>query len=371
MTFDPGPFEAAGVLDRSAPGADRREDLLRYLVDLGADVDRIVRADATGDLVAVGVDLLLEHGGLSAEDLAQRMDVSIDEVTGGYHLVGIEIGDVDAPVFEEDEVAFVGLLTGVASTFPDHAAREILRAVAASLSMLSAAATAAFVGTVEDELVRGGDELEQARVTRAAGEMWLELATRLRPLLRHHLRQAIELQRIGTRGTQDRRTVLTAVGFVDLVGYTPMTLGMDPGELIGFVGAFREQARDLVTLGGGRIVKHIGDEIMFSSSDPTAAVRIGLSLIAAFGGARSAPRGGVAVGQVVARHGDLYGTVVNLASRLADIAVPGELLAPSGLAGQLGHDGDDGPRPVAAGRRLLKGFDQPVEVVSFTPPATV
>lgn len=355
------------MLDRSAPDAAQREQLLRYLVGLGADVERIVRADALGDLVAVGFDLLLEQGELSARDLAERMGVTVDDVVGGYHLVGIEVDDVDAVLFDADEVAFVGLLTGVSSTFPDDSAREILRSVATALSTMSSAATAAFVGSVEEDLVRRGDPLAQAQVTRAAGEMWLDLATRLRPLLRHHLRQAVELQRIGTRGTQDRRTVLMTVGFIDLVGYTPMTLEMDPGELIAFVGSFREQAQEIVSLGGGRLVKHIGDEIMYSCSDPNAAVRVGLSLIAAFGGERSAPRGGVAAGQVVARHGDLYGSVVNLASRLADIAVPGELLAPVGMVSDL--DGAPGSCSTSApaGRRQLKGFDEPVEVVSFTP----
>lgn len=273
--FDPTVFEAAGVLDRSAPDAAEREELLRYLVGLGADVDRVVRADALGDLVAVGFDLLLEQGDLSIGDLAERMDVTISDVIGGYHLVGVEVDDSDALLFDEDEVAFVQLLTGVSSTFPDSAAREILRSVAAALSMMSSAATAAFVGTVEEDLARGGDPLAQARATRAAGELWLELATRLRPLLRHHLRQAVELQRIGTRGTQDRRTVLMSVGFVDLVGYTPMTLEMDPGEL----------------------------------------------------------------------------------------------LAPVEMAGAVTGHPDDRPTSTAAGRRLLKGFEDPVEVVSYVPDA--
>ena len=75
----------------------------------------------------------------------------------------------------------------------------------------------------------------------------------------------------------------------------------------------------------------------------------------------SSPRGGVAFGDVITRHGDYYGTVVNLASRLAELAVPGEVLVDGSAASSAG-------KPFAfrpAGRRLLKGFDEPFEVFSL------
>jgi adenylate cyclase len=67
---------------------------------------------------------------------------------------------------------------------------------------------------------------------------------------------------------------------------------------------------------------------------------------------------------VVARQGDYYGEVVNLASRLADLAIPGEVLADDHLRrasarSSLVFEG--------AGRRQLKGFDQPVAVYSVFP----
>jgi adenylate cyclase len=361
---DESALEAAGLYDPTAPDAADRLALLRYLRRLGASIERLREADATDDLVAVGLDLLLEGGGLTVDELAARMGVPVDDVVEAYRLVGVEITDRAAPVFEESELALVSLLSSV-DTFPDEATREILRAISLSLASLSAAAISAFVGSVEVGLAGSGDRLAQARVTRAAGEMGLELAAGLKPLLRHHLRQGVQRQRLGTRRSGDRLTIVTAVGFVDLVGFTARTAGLDAEELIRFIGEFRERTHDLVERGGGRVVKHIGDEIMFSSADLATACRIALSLVDAFGEQGAAPRGGVASGRVVSRHGDLYGSVVNLASRLADTAVPGEVLAPADAARELAAGaGTDGVAFAPAGRRQLKGFDEVVAVVS-------
>jgi adenylate cyclase len=357
-------FRDAGLYDPSAPDARRRLELLQYLSGLGADTDRLLQAQAEDELVAVGLDLLLESGGLTIDDLARRAAVPVEDVIEAYRLVGIEMPDRDAPVFEEAELDFVGLLTEVVDTFHDDATREILRAVSLSLASLSAAAVSAFVGTVEVGLAYAGDPLEQARVTRAAGEMGLDLAAGLKPLLRHHLRQGVQRQRRGTRASGDRLTIITAVGFVDLVGFTARTAELGTNELIDFIGSFRERTHELVGAGGGQVVKHIGDEIMFSCVDVAAACRIGLSLVEAFDTDRSAPRGGIASGNVVARHGDLYGPVVNLASRLADTAVSGEVLAPSEMCGDIGDVDAADLVFVSAGRRQLKGFEEPVPVVS-------
>ena len=183
-------WSAAGLWDPEAPDAQVRGALLDYLESLGANVERMARAEAEGELVALGLDMLLEDGGLTVEQLATRMGVPVHEVVAAYRLVGVEVNDPAAPMFEEAEIDFVALLTSTAGTFPDAATREILRALSTALSGLSAAAISAFVGSVEDDLAGAGDPVAQARVTREAGLMGLDLAGGLRPLLRHHLRQA-------------------------------------------------------------------------------------------------------------------------------------------------------------------------------------
>jgi class 3 adenylate cyclase len=68
----------------------------------------------------------------------------------------------------------------------------------------------------------------------------------------------------------------------------------------------------------------------------------------------------MAYGPVLAKVGDYFGSVVNLASRLVDQAVPGEILVTTELAQKSGLDLEP------AGRRMLKGFPDPVAVASLT-----
>ena len=145
--------------------------------------------------------------------------------------------------------------------------------------------------------------------------------------------------------SHDRLDTTLSVGFVDLVGFTTASATMQPVELLEFMRNFHSRAFDVVTTRGGRVVKHIGDEIMFTVGDPVPACDIALSLIESFDVGDATTAGGVAHGSVIARHGDYYGTIVNLAARLVDTAVPGEVLADAGV----------GRPSSAAGRRRVPG----------------
>ncbi|MBK5289239.1 MAG: adenylate/guanylate cyclase domain-containing protein [Acidimicrobiia bacterium] len=77
-----------------------------------------------------------------------------------------------------------------------------------------------------------------------------------------------------------------------------------------------------------------------------------------------APHAGIAYGAVLGRGGDFYGPVVNLASRITDIAVPDEILVTEELMETAKSEADLDFEP--AGRRLLKGFDEPVPLWSLS-----
>ena len=74
------------------------------------------------------------------------------------------------------------------------------------------------------------------------------------------------------------------------------------------------------------------------------------------------PRAGLAWGPMLDRGGDYYGPVVNLAARLAELAVPREVLAATELVGAMTSAGF---AHEPAGRRQLRGFDEPVGLVSI------
>ncbi len=110
------------------------------------------------------------------------------------------------------------------------------------------------------------------------------------------------------------------------------------------------------------MVKLIGDEVMFVTLDASAACDAALALCEEFAGDPSVtPRGALAAGPLVVRGGDYYGPIVNLASRVAQLAVPNELLVTEAVAAEASSSG---LRFAPAGKRMLKGFEDPVTLLT-------
>jgi adenylate cyclase len=131
-----------------------------------------------------------------------------------------------------------------------------------------------------------------------------------------------------------------AVGFADMVGFTLLSQHLDDDELASVVARFEELAHDTVLALGGRIVKMIGDEVMFVVPSATAAADIGLSLAEAYAGDElvSDVRVSLAVGPVLELDGDFYGPVVNLAGRVVNVALPGTVVVSDEFRTQLFHE---------------------------------
>ena len=361
LAVDVEKLVAAGLYDPGSPAADDRLDLLQYLHDAGATVEDMVEADADGNLTSLAFDLQLRRGELSATDLAQGSAMPLERVLETYRLLGITVPDPTAPLFVASEARLLELLASEAGWLPEGMGDEILQSIGSALTIVAESAVSAFVGSVEDLLVPGSQRT-RAELTTATGELGLELGTLMGPLFRHHLWSAVRRQRTAMLTALDRRESKLSVGFVDLVGFTPATAAMSSAELLEFMRRFHRLTYDVVTRSGGRVVKHIGDEIMFTTSDPAAGCEIAVALVEAFDDADSLPRSGLAHGMVVARHGDYYGPIVNLASRLTEIAVTGEVLADAALTDAATGDQFE---LVPAGRRQLKGIAEPVSVVSI------
>ncbi|WP_419995762.1 adenylate/guanylate cyclase domain-containing protein [Streptomyces boninensis] len=141
-----------------------------------------------------------------------------------------------------------------------------------------------------------------------------------------------------------------AVGFTDMVGYTRMTRGLSEDQLSHILDLFESAAGDVVADHGGRIVKTIGDEVLFTAADPAAAAAIALDLTAR-GGAQLPDgipqlRTGLAYGQVLSRYGDVYGPVVNAAARLTSVARPGTVLCDTECAERLADTSELTLRPL-------------------------
>jgi adenylate cyclase len=123
----------------------------------------------------------------------------------------------------------------------------------------------------------------------------------------------------------ERRQV---VGFADMVGFTSLTRRSTEAELVAVVDRFDALAAEVVADNHGRIVKMLGDEVLFVADSPAEGAEIALALLERAEQDPGVPslRAGLALGRVLNRFGDIYGSVVNIASRLTGIARPGTVL---------------------------------------------
>ncbi|WP_448609888.1 adenylate/guanylate cyclase domain-containing protein [Geodermatophilus sp. URMC 60] len=242
----------------------------------------------------------------------------------------------DDPVFTDADVRALELLNAlIGSGFVEPGTEaSIARAMGQSLSRLADWQT----DLLADALTRGGTGAGQRAVS---PEEAVTAARSLFPLLREvqdyvwrrHL--AANADRLLTpAAAADRREL--AVGFADLVGYTSRSRGMGGRELGAMVEDFESTASEVIARHHGRVVKTVGDGVLYTAGSAIDAVEIGLELPEAWQAEERPPlRVGAAYGSVLTHLGDVYSPVVNLASRLTSLGRPGTLLVDRDLARRL------------------------------------
>jgi adenylate cyclase len=321
------------------------------------------RAAERNVLVGLAGDLALRPAPtLTAEDVAGRTGLSPNEVLETTLAVGFPPAAPGERLFTDDDVAIFGTFAAGARFFGTTPIRRFVRKVAASLASIADAAVSLYLATAQRPLREAkASDLVLAQQNLRAVRSLEGLYTVMDAMFRMHMAGAIRQERQARREESPDTQHLT-VCFVDLVGFTRLARQMTTAELAELVERFEDSAYDVITAGGGRLVKLIGDEVMFIAVDASAACDIALTLVERFAGDRAVtPRGALASGELLARGGDYYGPIVNLASRLAELAVPGELLVTAAVAAEATSAG---LRFEAAGKRMPKGFDEPVTLLA-------
>lgn len=138
----------------------------------------------------------------------------------------------------------------------------------------------------------------------------------------------------GTPARDASMPLARAVGFIDLVSFTRLSQQLEARELAKLVKDFQLMAYNVVASGGGRVIKTVGDEVFFAAETPSAGAEIAMTLLEQVKADRSLPqaRVGFVWGRVLSRLGDIFGTTVNLASRLTAVAHPGSVVTDADTA---------------------------------------
>jgi adenylate cyclase len=155
-----------------------------------------------------------------------------------------------------------------------------------------------------------------------------------------------------------------AIVFVDLSGFTRMTRERGDASAVAAATSLQRHADATATRHGGRLVKLLGDGAMLRLTDATVGVDAALDLVETMSGRGAlSSHAGVHAGPVIERDLDVFGQTVNLASRIADAARPGEVLASQAVADVAG-DGAFGFERMQDAE--LKGLPGPIALFRVT-----
>jgi adenylate cyclase len=222
--------------------------------------------------------------------------------------------------------------TFASSTDLETVLRQV-RVISAAMARVAAVIAEAYGDEIRDLRTQGLDDetVAWAMVETFAGD---ELAALLVYSTQLQLRAAL-WRRLSRDAVPD---LSVAVGFADLAGYTMLSAELDADDLRDFVDRWEELAYDTVARHGGRVVKTIGDEVMFVGLPAPVAKIAGALRDAAEAVGLPPVRAGIAAGMVISRDGDVYGPVVNLASRLTELAPGGAIYVSDALHTDLEGD---------------------------------
>ncbi|HEY3143249.1 MAG TPA: adenylate/guanylate cyclase domain-containing protein [Acidimicrobiales bacterium] len=316
-----------------------REALRAVLVGMGADLDEVDRAERDGTLTLLAVEKMMvpEPACFDVADVTERTGLSEELLLRMWRALGYPEPRPDEKAFTETDVEILSKVGDLISLDPQQAALvlQVSRVIGSSIARIASAEIDAISGptaTVENVAAVRSDE-----VVMRAGALLPVIPRVLEVVWRRHLRAAARARMVQVA---DQTATRVAVGFADLVGFTALSQQVSELELVNIVNQFEDLVFDVITAGGGRVVKTIGDEVMFSVPSPKAAAEIALALVE---GTRASEgltdvRVGMAFGPVVDREGDQYGPVVNLASRITAIALPGTVVVAPELAEAIADD---------------------------------
>jgi adenylate cyclase len=359
-----GAFIEAGLYDPAAPDADERLALLRLNAENGVPIEDMIESRDQGRL-ALLAGRRVNLGGptpLSLRAIAARTGEPIETLGRIWRAAGFAEPDPDEPMYTEASLELLELFRTASAVYGEDVTIQLARVIGSSIARIADAEVAAFVQNIAAPLAEERNEL-------AIAQAHVQLAS-LNPLLakaldlghRYHCEAALRRVALDPGSGEGQRL---AVGFADLVGFTTLSHTLPPRDLATAISEFESRASEVVTGTGGRVIKMIGDQVMYVADDVTAGCEIGLRLVEAFHADEILPpvRGGLASGETITQEGDYFGPTVNLAARATKLAEPDGVLVPESLTHEVAETTDYTFRRV--GPRRLKGFTDAVTLYAL------
>lgn len=309
--------------------------------------------------------ILGEERVFTALEVAAETGLSIEELRRLWRALGFPEHGIDV-AFTRGDAAAVSTLTEIVGgeLIDFDMAINLTRAVGQTMARLADWEVATLVHRVE-QLELG----EDATGSRAGSAMRMvqEMNPHFERLLvyawRRHLAAAVgRIEALGAN-EEDLHTTQVTVGFADIVSFTALSNQIAEDRIGDLVELFESRCADVVASQRGRVIKSIGDSVLFVNDDPIRAYDTAEGIITVIGRDARMPdvRVGLASGSVVMRLGDVFGPPVNMAARLTAVARRNRIIIDEDTADQLPPDQFETRRLPA---RPVRGFGlvEPVAV---------
>ena len=333
---------------------------------------RIGRPEDVADLTPDDLEprLLGKPATMARRDVSRGAEVSLRSARKFWHALGFPIVEDDDAMFTEADLQALRAVARLVREreLDEETALAMTRAFARTTDRLAVWQTQLMAEALAaPETEAALDEADaravpDAKAARASALKLAEMVDELEPLLvyawRRHLSAAISRMLADADPSSSSEGVRRVVGFADLVNFTSLVRRMTERQLAVMVQRFEALATDIVTAHGGRVIKTVGDEILFVHIEASPAAAIALDLVDTMAEDELLPdvRVGMALGPVLSRLGDVFGTTVNRASRLTSVAPGRGVLVDDALATALASV--SGFETTAQRRRNLRGIGQ-------------
>jgi len=363
-----GEWASAGLLDPTGTGHFGDLDMPRVMTirryeTLGYTLRQLADAIASGELQPfLGEYLYPREAPLSLNDAAERVGLEPHELQDLRTALGFK-----RDTFLESDLELISAFQAMrGSGMPPEATLEGARVMGDALRRLAESEVRLVHVHIHERLTEEGvDEDEATRQISALQDAVIPLLDRIVQLIHHeHLLYAdIEdayVHLVPSETAAGHGSVDTTIAFIDLASFTTLTETEGDQAAMELVTRIDTLVRTLVLEHDGKVVKHIGDELMLAFRRPADAVAFATALTERAAADPDTPvlRTGIHTGPAIYRGGDYIGTTVNIAARVTGVAAPGETLVTEAVARQV----TDGAPLEPVGVRMLRGAAQPLQL---------
>jgi adenylate cyclase len=321
-----------------------------------------LRADQIAE--AVGLD----RATYDRRTVAEAIGLPTEETVQWWRAMGIvEVPD-GVVAFGDTDLDMARLLADLLAADAEHRddVMRLARLLGGSFSRIAEAQVRVLEEVLAEVLVEQGLETPAQRadaLLSPEGRGLLEIFQQsVRYVWQRHL-----FATLGRWVGAEEDQAVQSVGFADISGFSALSKRITTEELADLVEAFERESVDVVTHHDGRVVKFIGDEVLFVVDSVGTAVDIALELSDRMA-ASTVPvqlHCGIAHGPTITIGGDVFGNTVNLAKRLTAVARRNKVVLTKATANNALAERDDLEQHRVARVFELKGIGR-TQIVSVS-----